>query len=136
MRESTPTVEDSTDGRLLGKPYQITNTSLVEGAAVCQVSGTELPDGTPVAVYGHRPVSPMSATTVQIAPDPPTHGDELVKRATTRDSEPEYRSNTNSDSHSQSQSTHDVPSTDDVPTGTPTAAGPHTGAYSVAGGTR
>ena len=55
MEESTPKVEDSTDEQLIEDICQLKGIALGEGAAACQVCGTELPDGADVTVYAYRP---------------------------------------------------------------------------------
>lgn len=55
MKRSSPTVEDGTDDQLIEDICQITKIALGERAVLCQVSGSELPDGTPVTVYAYRP---------------------------------------------------------------------------------
>ncbi len=55
MEKSTSTVENGTDEQLIEDIYQINRIALGEGAAACQVCGSELPDGAPVTVFAYRP---------------------------------------------------------------------------------
>jgi len=55
MQDSTPKVEDSIDDSLIEDISKIQQIALGERAVLCQVSGSKLPDGTPVTVYAYRP---------------------------------------------------------------------------------
>ena len=47
--------QESTGDALIEDIYQLNRIALGEGAAACQVCGSELPDGAPVTVFAYRP---------------------------------------------------------------------------------
>ena len=55
MKESTPTKQEGIGNQLIEDISKIQQIALGEGAAACQVCGTELPDGAPVTVFAYRP---------------------------------------------------------------------------------
>jgi len=55
MNESTSTRQESIGNQLIEDISKIQQIALGEGAAACQVCGTELPDGAPVTVFAYRP---------------------------------------------------------------------------------
>ncbi len=55
MENSTSAIEDGTDEHLIEDICQLKRVALGEGAAACQVCGTELPAGAPVTVFAYRP---------------------------------------------------------------------------------
>jgi len=55
MSESKTEGQESSDNGLIEDINQLKCVALGEGAAACQVCGSELPDGAPVTVFAYRP---------------------------------------------------------------------------------
>jgi len=55
MKESKTEEQEGNDNGLIEDINQLKSVALGEGAATCQVCGSELPDGAPVTVFAYRP---------------------------------------------------------------------------------
>jgi len=56
MNHSTPPTQEPIDSQLIEEISQFKQIALGEGAAVCEVCGDELREGTPIVVFAFRPV--------------------------------------------------------------------------------